>query len=97
MLDKESVEINRDNVTYMWMRDKGKGAIKSPGTHWSIPLINMIRIQLNNIRWRLLKASASLVCRRGHSTILSEGKGHAKETPAEPRCDGEINGPISIQ
>lgn len=80
------------------MMDKGRGAKKkTPESHWSITLINVIRIQLNNIRWRLLNTSAPLVCSRGHSTILSEGKGHAKETPAEPRCDSKINSSISIQ
>lgn len=79
------------------MMDNGKGAIKTLGSHWSITLINVIRIQLNNIRRRLLNTSVPLVCTRGHSTILLEGKGCAEETPAEPRCDRKINGSIYIQ
>lgn len=79
------------------MMDKGKGAVKSAGSHWSIALINVIRIQLNNICWLLLNTSVPTFGTGDHSTILPEGKGHAKETPAEPRCDRKINGSIYIQ
>lgn len=78
------------------MMDKGKGAVKSPGSHWSIALINVIRIQLNNICWLLLNSSVPPFGTIGHSTILPEGKGCATETPAEPRCDRKINGSIYI-
>lgn len=80
----------------IWMIDKGKGAVKTPGCHWSMTLIGVIRIHLNDILWWLLKTSAPLLRATGHSTILSEGKGQAKETLAEHCCDRKINCPIRV-
>lgn len=79
------------------MIDKGKGAVKTPGSHWSIPLINVIRIQLNNILGRLLNTSVPLLSATGRSKIPSEGKGQAKETLVECRSDRKINCPICMQ
>lgn len=80
------------------MIDKGKGAIKTPGSRWSIPLINVIRIQLNNILQQLLNTSVPLPFgTTGRTSIPSEGKGHAKETPTEYYSDRKINCSICIQ
>lgn len=69
---------------------KGKGAVKTPGAHWSIPSITVIRIQLNNILGQLFNASFPLLSATGHSTIPSKGKGHAKETLAEHCRDRKV-------
>ncbi len=80
------------------MTDKGKGAVKTPGSNWSIPLINVIRIQQNNILQQLLNTCVPLPLNTtGHSTIPSEEKGRAKETLAERYSDRKINCSICIQ
>lgn len=79
------------------MIDKGKGAVKTPGTLWSIPLINVIRIQLNNILRPLFTISFPPFSGTGHSTTPSEGTVHANETLAERRRNRKVNRSICIQ
>ncbi len=63
------------------MIDKGKRAIKAHGSHRSISLINVIRIQLNNILQQLLNTPGPVpINATGHSTIPSEERGQAEET-----------------
>lgn len=74
------------------MIDIGKGAVKTHGSHWSIPLINMIRNRLNNILRQLLNTSVPLPLNAtGHKTIPSLEKGQAKETQTEHYSDRKIN------
>lgn len=86
------------SVTGWRMIDKGKEAVKTLRSHWSIPLINVIRIQLNNILRQLLNTSVPLpLGATSHKTIPSEEKGQAKETLPERYSDTKINCPICIQ